>query len=177
MMEYIPWVTGEQWIADAGELGLPPRSVLEVGTRVCEALGYAHRHQVLHLDIKPGNLFVDSAGDRAKLADFGLAKVVAENRGAMQAVPAGTPAYMPPEQRKHGAVLSAATDVFQLTATLWDLLTGEPPAASQAQGGGHTVPRGVLARLSVGLRSNPSQRPRDGGELLGILQESLALCS
>ena len=117
----------EKWIADAGLGGLPVRSVAQVGGRIAGALAYAHDRRLLHLDIKPSNIFVDPGGENAKLGDFGLARVAGTTGSALQLRPTGTPAYMAPEQMGSGTSVSSATDVYQLGATLWDFLTGEPP--------------------------------------------------
>jgi O-acetyl-ADP-ribose deacetylase (regulator of RNase III) len=174
VMEHVPWSTGEKWIAEAGRVGLPPRVVLEVGRRACDALAYAHGRGILHLDIKPGNLFVDPAAERTKLVDFGLARAVTHERRAFQHQPAGTPAYMPPEQLVFGARLTPATDVYQLTATLWDLLTGEvpvPPRGASPRGRGWPP---ALEELSRGLALEPSERPVDGAALGVVIERALA---
>jgi serine/threonine protein kinase len=127
VMEYLPWPSGEKWIAEAGASRLPIRAVLDVGVRVCSALAYAHSRNILHLDIKPSNIFVDPAGENAKLGDFGLARFSSTGGALLQLRSAGTPAYMAPEQTTLGAKVSTATDVYQLAATLWDFVTGTPP--------------------------------------------------
>lgn len=180
VMEFIPWSTGEKWISDAGQAGLPPRVVLEVGVRACDALAYAHGRGILHLDIKPGNLFVDAAADRAKLVDFGLARAVAPGRGAFQLVPAGTPAFMPPEQLTPGGRLTPATDVFQLTATIWDLLTGDAPSHVFGATLETIRSRGwpsAFEALVGGLAPDPRDRPRDASELKGLIEGALAAVS
>ena len=91
VMEYVPWPSGEKWIADAGVKGLPIRPVVDVGTQICRAVAYAHSRNVLHLDIKPSNFFIDPGGEQAKLGDFGLARVSNAQGAAMQLRPAGRP--------------------------------------------------------------------------------------
>jgi len=177
VMEHVRWATGEKWIADAGQSGLPARNVLEVGLSACRALAYAHGRGVLHLDIKPGNLFIDDAAESAKLADFGLSRVVAERQRTVQPRPTGTPGYSAPEQGKPGAKLSPATDVYELAATLWDMLTGAPPrggAAALPENAGPLAP--LLQKLSGALASNPDERPQTAREFEPVLQAALALC-
>ena len=112
VMEYLPWPTGEKWIADSGDRGLPVHSVLEIGVQLARALAYAHEREVLHTDIKPGNVFVDPAAEHAKISDFGLARALsARSRKALQLSPAGTPAYMTPEQLMPGAKVGPPTDI------------------------------------------------------------------
>jgi serine/threonine-protein kinase len=160
VMEYLTWPSGEKWIADAGESGLPVRAVRDVGVHVCDALAYAHNHNILHLDIKPANIFVDPAGECAKLGDFGLARLSSPRGAVLQGRPIGTPAYMAPEQRVLGARVSSATDVYQIAATLWDFLTGSPPSAPHLETE-HLASdrRTLLAVLSQALVSDPAVRP------------------
>ena len=95
----------------------------------------AHRMGVCHLDVKPENILIDTAG-RAKLIDFGIARL----RGAWQeevyaeGVVSGTPAYMPPEQAQgRTQELSPRSDVFSLAAVLYFLLVGHPPYRGESQ--------------------------------------------
>jgi O-acetyl-ADP-ribose deacetylase (regulator of RNase III) len=119
IMEYLPWASGDQWIAEVGLSGLPVRSVLAVGIRLCDALEYAHAANVLHGDIKPSNVFVEPTGDRAKLADFGIARVIgSRDRNALVTRLVGTPDYMAPEQRAFGAKVTPKTDIYLLGRTL-----------------------------------------------------------
>jgi O-acetyl-ADP-ribose deacetylase (regulator of RNase III) len=160
VMEYLTWPSGEKWIADAGVGGLPVRAVQDVGVRVCDALAYAHSRNVLHLDIKPSNIFVDPAGELAKLGDFGLACFSSSGGAALQVKPMGTPAYMAPEQKTLGARVSAATDVYQMAATLWDFLTGSPPKPLRLDVDRFGFDRTrFLSLLSDALAPDPSVRP------------------
>jgi O-acetyl-ADP-ribose deacetylase (regulator of RNase III) len=159
VMEYLSWPSGEKWIADAGEAGLPVRAVQDVGIRVCDALAYAHSRNVLHLDIKPSNIFVDPAGESAKLGDFGLAQISGSGGAALQVRPVGTPAYMAPEQIAVGAKVTAATDVYQVAATLWDFATGNPPRplSGFVHVGSDREP--LLGALRHALAPDPKGRP------------------
>lgn len=104
---------------------MPPREAARLLRTVAEAVDYAHRLGVLHLDLKPGNLLIDEDGV-PRIADFGLARPldqVTEERRI-----SGTPNYMAPEQaRPDHAMLSPATDVWALGAVLYEMLTGHPP--------------------------------------------------
>ena len=106
----------------------PPRS-LELGEALtymkalCAALGYAHAHDVVHCDVKPGNVMINQGG-QIYLADFGIARHAESTTTTMGA--AGTPAYMAPEQIM-GHAVTLATDVYALGVLFYELLTGQRP--------------------------------------------------
>ena len=106
---------------------MPPREAARLMRTIAEALHYAHRLGVLHLDLKPGNVLIDAQGE-PQVADFGLARRL-DTRLAIDAEEvSGTPGYMAPEQiQPQRARLSAATDIYGMGAILYELLTGQPP--------------------------------------------------
>ena len=128
---------------------------------VLEAVAHAHRHLVIHRDIKPGNILVDREG-RVKLLDFGIAKLLqAEGveadeltRDGMRAL---TPDYAAPEQLR-GELVSTATDVYSLGVLLYQLLSGRHPTAS-AQASAVDALRATLdvdpERLSAAVAITP----------------------
>jgi len=123
---------------DAGKL-LKETGPLAIGRgvrlicQVLEALGYAHGRQVVHRDLKPGNVLVATSdigrGETAKLTDFGLARAWQDSPMSGLTVTghiAGTPSYMPPEQILNFRTVAAAGDQYSAAVTLYDLLTGKP---------------------------------------------------
>ena len=120
---------------------------LAVVPRICEALQYAHEEGVLHRDIKPENILLDSKG-RVKLADFGIAKLVAQPEarpaGAASSrasgggsltlgdVTLGTPDYMAPEQIDKPSDVDHRADIYSLGVVFYELLTGELPKGAFA---------------------------------------------
>jgi WD40 repeat protein/tRNA A-37 threonylcarbamoyl transferase component Bud32 len=124
-MEYVPGRT----LAEAfAENTLVPRQAAECLKKVAAAIHYAHEQGVLHRDLKPGNIALDSNFE-PRVMDFGLARLMEEDSQiTMSGVAFGTPSYMPPEQAA-GKVreVSSASDVYALGAILYHALTGRPP--------------------------------------------------
>jgi serine/threonine protein kinase len=106
--------------------GRPPaRAALTVASQVAEGLAYAHQHGVVHRDIKPANIML-LRGGRAKIMDFGIARLQISDIKTQTGVVLGTPKYMSPEQLA-GAALDHRSDIFSLGAVIYEMLTGQPP--------------------------------------------------
>jgi len=133
---------------------------------MCEAVDHAHRHGVIHRDLKPDNVLVTPSG-QPKVLDFGIARLDDAS------VPrAGTLAYIAPEALL-GEPPGVATDVYGLGAVGWELVTGEPPVPMQAgddidamvrakqrgPGAAPDVPPALVAILRRALSGTPGDRP------------------
>src|SRR5437762_2064189 len=109
---------------------MPVRRAAELIAKVARTVHYAHEHNILHRDIKPGNILLDQKGE-PHLTDFGLARLVETESTITRTMEVlGTPSYMAPEQAVgNNAAITSATDVYGLGAVLYQLLTGHPPFA------------------------------------------------
>src|SRR5438067_2937483 len=109
---------------------MPIRSAVEFIAKVGRIVHYAHEHGILHRDIKPGNILLDEKGE-PHLTDFGLARLVESESTVTRTMEVlGTPSYMAPEQAVgNNAGVTSATDIYGLSAVLYQLLTGHPPFA------------------------------------------------
>jgi WD40 repeat protein len=112
-----------QRLDDSGPI--PPREAARILRTIAEAVDYAHRLGVLHLDLKPGNVLINEDGEPL-VADFGLSRRL--EQALEHLCVAGTPGYMAPEQAQiDGPALSPATDVWGLGAMLYEMVTGRTP--------------------------------------------------
>ncbi len=121
-------IEGETVTAWASRTGASIEDRVRLFVKVCEAVAYAHARLVVHRDLKPSNVFVvEREGEaRAKLLDFGIAKLLNTTDATQTSSTAMTPAYAAPEQLL-GLEVTTATDVYALGVVLYELLAGERP--------------------------------------------------
>ncbi len=105
--------------------GLTEDRALEVVADVCSALSYAHSQNLVHRDIKPGNILLAEDGT-VKVTDFGIARAVDEETVTQTAAVLGTAAYLSPEQAQ-GFEVDARSDIYSLGVVLYEALTGSQP--------------------------------------------------
>jgi tetratricopeptide (TPR) repeat protein len=119
------------------EKRLAPAEAVRLGKEIAQALDYAHRHGVVHLDIKPGNILLHE--EHAVIADFGIARAISKAGDSSNVICAdtgetampmlGTPSYMSPEQALGLPDVDGRSDVYSLGCVLFEMLTGEQPFA------------------------------------------------
>jgi serine/threonine-protein kinase len=122
-MDYVAGESLDAWVGK-GNL-LPVWEVLEIAAEVADALDYAHTNKIVHRDIKPGNILYDRDSGTVKITDFGVARILDNNRTRTGTV-LGTPSYMSPEQVT-GARINGQSDLFSLGVTLYQLVPGSVP--------------------------------------------------
>ena len=154
----MPYVEGESLRERLRrEKQLPVEDAIRIATEAGRALDYAHRHGVIHRDVKPENILLSRDGD-TMVADFGIARALGtpeSDQLTQTGTSVGTPAYMSPEQAAGDHDLDARTDIYSLGAVLYEMLAGEPPftgptaQAISAKRAAGAVPRVRTVRPSV----------------------------
>ncbi len=194
----MPFVAGESLRARLAREGrLPVADAVRIAREAASALDYAHRHGVVHRDVKPENILLSDG--QALVVDFGIAKALDAHAGASgnsapeepltstgTGVVLGTPAYMAPEQLIGAGAVDARADVYALGLVLYEMLAGRHPFAGRA---GHeviaahcreapppliqlapTVPPALAALVMRCLEKDPARRPASGAAVLEALE-------
>ncbi len=200
VQDYIDGPSLAQWLQDRAE-PVAPRVAAELVLRISEAVALAHSRQILHRDIKPGNILLDPLPGLAfpvslecfepKLADFGIAKLLQERNQTQTGSILGTAAYMAPEQAAgHRHLVGERADIYGLGAILYEMLThsalfrgeneletlqlvinSEPPAPRSIV---PDIPRDLEAICLKCLEKDPQQRYATAGDLAEDLRRFLA---
>ena len=124
VMELVEGSNAHQLIHDGA---MTPDLALTLLSQVSDALHYAHLNGILHGDIKPANILV-SLENTAKLADFGVARLMEQPDDAGEWAPMGTPEYAAPELFLPGVEIGPRADIYALGVVLHEMLTGAPPS-------------------------------------------------
>ncbi|HEX6229085.1 MAG TPA: serine/threonine-protein kinase, partial [Solirubrobacterales bacterium] len=180
-------VDGETLAELSRDGALTDREIGEIGADLCEALDHAHSRGVVHRDIKPENVLVTDGGEpRAKLMDFGVARLADGAALTAAGDVVGTLAYMAPEQAE-GRPAGPEADVYALALTLYECWSGEnpnrrpnPAATVRAIGGGMRplrrlrpdLPRELCETIDAALLPRPRHRC-SLEELGGAIEDSL----
>ena len=125
VMEYIPGGTLKQKLGQK----IPWQEVIQTLIPVARGLAYAHKHSVIHRDVKPANILMRE-GNAPVLTDFGIAKLLEGTEGhtlTASGVGIGTPEYMAPEQGIGASAIDARADIYSLGIVLYEMVTGRKP--------------------------------------------------
>jgi serine/threonine protein kinase len=187
VMEFIDGRTLKQLIRKQNQTGslLPINRTLDLTIQICNGIGYAHRANLVHCDLKPQNVLV-THDDRVKIADFGIARAISEasqQLGDSQVW--GTPQYFSPEQAA-GEPPTPSSDVYGIGVIMFEMLTGHlpftadtptalalkhlqetPPSVIESN---PTVPRQLDQIVQKLLAKEPTARYRTAGQLGRVLQ-------
>ena len=149
---------------------LPMDEAIRIAREIAAALDHAHRHGVVHRDVKPENILLTPEGDTL-LADFGIARAV--DVGGSEHLTGtgftlGTPAYMSPEQASGELAIDGRSDVYSLGCVLYEMLTGEPPYT------GPTAQAVILKRITEPAPSVRRLRPAVAPVVEDALGKALA---
>jgi hypothetical protein len=173
----------EGLIENAPDHRLPLADAIRIADEVCQGLEFAHSKNVVHRDLKPGNVWLTAAGT-AKLGDFGLAVSLDRTRLTQAGMMVGTVSYMPPEQATGGEV-TPRSDLYSLGAMLYELVTGRPPFIGDESVAIITqhlnlppvapswhapgLPPGLETLILRLLEKDPSKRPASAAEVRKLL--------
>ncbi|MBM4402878.1 MAG: protein kinase [Candidatus Cloacimonetes bacterium] len=124
IMEYAGGRTLREIIRSTGPI--PEQRAIQILTQILNALQFAHECSIIHRDIKPTNIILDT-NDRVKILDFGIAKIVGEKGMTATGQNVGTVIYMSPEQIKTPREVDHRTDIYSLGVTFFEMLSGRVP--------------------------------------------------
>lgn len=138
-------------------------------SEVADALDYAHRHGVIHRDVKPDNILIDRASGRAMVTDFGIARAAAEDsRLTVTGIAIGTPAYMSPEQALGEREVDGRSDIYSLAVVGYQMLVGEPPFKA------NNTPSMLMKHIAEQPKAIRERRPEVPQGLANALHRALA---
>jgi len=188
----MPYVDGESLrgrLTRERQLGVD--EAVRITREVASALDYAHRHGVIHRDVKPENILLHDGA--ALVADFGIALAVANASGeriTQTGFSLGTPQYMAPEQAMAEREIDARADVYALGVVLYEMLSGEPPFTGPTAHAvvaramtdrprsltafRETVPQHVEAAVMTALAKLPADRFKSAAEFASALAPTMA---
>jgi serine/threonine protein kinase len=186
VFEYLPGGTLEDRLAAGGLL--EDAETERIATEVAEGLAHAHDRGLIHRDLKPTNIVFDEEG-RAKITDFGIARMSGADTLTDAGTLVGTAAYMSPEQAS-GEPVTPASDVYSFGVLLFRMLTGRlpfespnavdllrrqlhepPPPVAEVRPG---APPELAAVAERALAKDPAERPPDGSALRRLLAGAIA---
>jgi serine/threonine protein kinase len=187
VMQYVSGESLQARVAREGPLGIS--EILRIAIQAASGLAAAHEQGLVHRDIKPGNLLLETGVERALLTDFGLARAIDDASLTHTGIVAGTPDYMSPEQAD-GRAVDHRSDLFSLGAVLYFMATGRPPFRADRPMAvlnrichsrqrpvreiNPRVPPVLAAMIDRLLEKKPSRRPGSAAEVQQALARMLS---
>src|SRR5580704_18027161 len=181
-MEYLPGRSLKQLIRD--EAPLEPVRAIDITLQILKAARFAHRRGVIHRDLKPHNVIVDSA-DQAKVTDFGIARAGASDMTETGSI-MGTAPYLSPEQAQ-GHAVSAPSDLYSVGIVLYEMLTGRVPFDGESPVSialkhvseapippsqfNPEIPSALEQVVLWSLNKDPADRPADADQFIMALEQ------
>ncbi|HET9294499.1 MAG TPA: protein kinase [Gemmatimonadales bacterium] len=187
VMPYVEGQTLKERLAQEGQLSVV--DAVRLGREVAEALAYAHARGIIHRDIKPGNILLQSG--HALVADFGIARALGAEGEALTktGLAVGTPQYMAPEQATGEREVDGRADIYALGAVMYEMVAGEPPFTGPTARSIITrsltekprsltvsrvgLPASVESAVMRALAKSPADRYPSAQEMVGALERSL----
>jgi serine/threonine protein kinase len=168
VMEYLIGETLQTRLRHNNKVGrhLPFSEAIRICLQLCDAIGYAHKHELIHRDIKPANVMLD-LNNQAILLDFGIVKIVGGEYHTVTGATIGTVMYMSPEQIRSERVDERA-DIYSLGVTLFEMISGQPPYQ------GDSTPSLMMRVLNDPLPDLSQIREDVPNELLRVVQKAMA---
>jgi len=186
VMRFLPGQTLQERIEQQGPLN--SREVLRIGLQAAQGLAAAHAAELVHRDVKPGNVLLEEGTDRVILTDFGIAFALDDPTLTGSGFTPGTPHYMSPEQTR-GDRIDHRSDLFSLGSVLYAMCTGRPPFQSETTLGvlqsiredeplavreiSPAIPDELASLISGLLEKSPKHRFQSAGEVAALLEEML----
>ncbi|HZL91308.1 MAG TPA: family 16 glycoside hydrolase [Pirellulaceae bacterium] len=187
VMQFIDGQTLQQKIDRQGALDL--KEILRIGCQTAAGLAAAHKHGVIHRDVKPANILLENGIERVKITDFGLARAADDVEITQTGLIAGTPQYMSPEQAR-GESMDARGDLFSLGSVLYTMCTGRPAFRAETTMGvlrrvcddvprpirevHAEIPQWLCEIVDKLLQKEPEQRFQSAQEVADLLAQHLA---
>ncbi|MDX1995776.1 MAG: protein kinase [bacterium] len=195
VMDFIKGPSLQQYLTFHGLLSLGEATLY--AEDIASALDYAHERNVIHRDVKPGNILLWAKPEHsipnreyvAMLTDFGIAKELNESLYLTEETGMGTPEYMSPEQIQSTANVDKRTDIYSLAIVVFQMITGRLPYSAQSHSDIITqhlyedpldprlfrndLPHAFAEAITRALSKNPAERFSSASEFVGILRKSL----
>ncbi len=187
VMPYVDGETLKEHVAKQGQLSV--NETMRLGREVAEALAYAHTRGIIHRDIKPGNILLQSG--HALVADFGIARALGDEGEVLTktGLAVGTPQYMAPEQATGEREVDGRADIYALGAVMYEMMAGEPPFTGPTARAIITrslteeprsltvsrtgLPAAVNSAVMKALAKSPSDRYANAGEMASALDRAI----